>query len=128
MGKGKYPFLGGVHYENVLAFHSPILNKSEFTQQEGRKKGTVNRIHVTDKTRLLRACFVAIFTNINVFWSVNVGENLFQTNLSSRLSHKVCRFLSSPDLLCKFTNDIARTIILGTLVFQQTKQHLIGLG
>ena len=128
MGKGKYPFLGGVHYEKVFAFHSPILNKSEFTQQDGRKKTTVNRMRVTNKTRLFRACFVVIFTNINVFWSVNVGENLFQTNLLSRLSHKVCRLLSSPVLLRKFTDDIARTIILGTLVFQQTMQHLIGLG
>ena len=114
--------------KKFLAFHSPILNKSESTQQDGRKKRTVNRMRVTNKTRLLRACFVAIFTNINVFWSVNFGENLFQTNLLSRLSHKVCRLLSSPVLLRKFTDDIARTIILGTLVFQQTMQHLIGLG
>ena len=44
-----------------------------------------------------------IFTNINVFWSftkrsvykkVKFGEKLFQ--FLSRLSHKVCRFLSSP--------------------------------
>ena len=32
-----------------------------------------------------------------------VGEKLFQTNLLSRLSHKVCRLLSSPVLLRKFT-------------------------
>ena len=33
-----------------------------------------------------------------------VGEKLFQTNLLSRLSHKVCRLLSSPVLLRKFTS------------------------
>ena len=32
------------------------------------------------------------------------GEKLFQTKLLSRLSHKVCRLLSSPVLLRKFTN------------------------
>ena len=31
------------------------------------------------------------------------GEKLFQTKLLSRLSHKVCRPLSSPVLLRKFT-------------------------
>ena len=31
-------------------------------------------------------------------------EKLFQTNLLSWLSHKVCRLLSSPVLLRKFTN------------------------
>ena len=31
------------------------------------------------------------------------GEKLFQTKLLSRLSHKVCRLLSSPVLLRKFT-------------------------
>ena len=32
------------------------------------------------------------------------GEKLFQIKLLSRLSHKVCRLLSSPVLLRKFTN------------------------
>ena len=35
---------------------------------------------------------------------VKFGEKLFQTKLLSRLSHKVCRLLSSPVLLRKFTN------------------------
>ena len=35
-----------------------------------------------------------------------VGEKLFQTNLLSRLSHKVCRLLSSSVLLSKFTTII----------------------
>ena len=34
------------------------------------------------------------------------GVKLFQTKLLSRLSHKVCRLLSSPILLRKFTNII----------------------
>ena len=36
---------------------------------------------------------------------MNFGEKLFQAKLLSRLSHKVCRLLSSPVLLRKFTND-----------------------
>ena len=35
-----------------------------------------------------------------------VGEKLFQTNLLSRSSHKVCRLLSSPVLLRKFNTII----------------------
>ena len=71
---------------------------------------TANCMRVTDVTRLLRACFVVIFTNINVFWSftkrsvwrkLEFGEKLLQTKLLSRLSHKVCRLLSSPVLLRK---------------------------
>ena len=37
------------------------------------------------------------------------GERLFQTKLVSRLSHKVCRLLSSPVLLRKFT-----IVLIGT--------------
>ena len=33
---------------------------------------------------------------------VKFGVKLFQTKLLSRLSHKVCRLLSSPVLFCKF--------------------------
>ena len=33
------------------------------------------------------------------------GKKLFQAKLLSRLSHKVCRLLSSPVLLHKFTTD-----------------------
>ena len=49
---------------------------------------------------------------INIFWSftwrsvlrkVKLGGKLFQTKLLSRLSHKVCRLLSSAVLLRKFT-------------------------
>ena len=51
---------------------------------------------------------------INVFWSlkkrsvqrkVKFGGKFFQPKLLSRLSHKVCRLLSSPVLLRKFTNN-----------------------
>ena len=71
-------------------------------------------MRVTDVTRLLRACFVVIFTNINVFWSftkrcvwrkLKFGEKLFQTKLLSRLSHKVCRLLFCPVLLRKVHYD-----------------------
>ena len=44
------------------------------------------------------------FTKRSVWRKVTFGENLFQTKLLSRLSHKVCRLLSSPVLLRKFTN------------------------
>ena len=48
---------------------------------------------------------------------MNFGEKLFQAKLLSRLSHKVCRLLSSPVLLRKFTNKVPRTTLLfGTLV------------
>ena len=49
---------------------------------------------------------------INIFWSftkrsvyrkVKFGGKLFETKLLSRLSHKVCRLLSTPVLLRKFT-------------------------
>ena len=39
------------------------------------------------------------------------GEKLFQTKLLSRLSHKVCRLLSSPVLLRKFTNFVPRSLV-----------------
>ena len=41
----------------------------EFTQQDGKKKRTAKRLCVTNVTVLLLACFVVIFTYINVFWS-----------------------------------------------------------
>ena len=44
------------------------------------------------------------FTKRSVWRKVTFGENLFQTKLLSRLSHKVCCLLSSPVLLRKFTN------------------------
>ena len=40
---------------------------------------------------------------------VKFGEKILQTKLLSRLSHKVCRLLSSPVLLRKFTNYIVCT-------------------
>ena len=44
-------------------------DNSEFTQQDGRKKRMAKRLCVTNVTGLLLACFVVIFTNIDVFWS-----------------------------------------------------------
>ena len=46
---------------------------------------------------------------------VKFGEKLFQTKLLSRLSHKVCRLLSSPVLLRKSSN-----IPLGQTTKQKT--------
>ena len=46
---------------------APIVDNSEFKQQDGRKKKKVNRLRVTNVTRLLRACFVVVFTNTSMF-------------------------------------------------------------
>ena len=46
-----------------------------------------------------------------------VGEKLCQTNLLSRLSHKVCRLLSSPVLLRKFTNVFRTKVLIGETTF-----------
>ena len=46
-----------------------VLFTSEFTQQDGKKKRTAKRLCVTNVTVLWLACFVVIFTYINVFWS-----------------------------------------------------------
>ena len=86
---------------------------SEFTQQDGRKKRTAKRLSVTNVTGLLLACFVANSLKINVSYSstkrsvqrnVKFGGSKAKAELLSRLSHKVCRRLSSPVLLRKFTN------------------------
>ena len=47
------------------------------------------------------------------------GEKLFQTKLLSRLSHKVCRLLSSPVLLRKFINKRQRTVVW--LIYHQSE-------
>ena len=85
---------------------------SEFTQQDGRKKGTAKRLSVTNVTGLLLACFVTNSLKIDVSYSstkrsvqrnVKFGGSKAKAKLLSRLSHKVCRRLSSPVLLRKFT-------------------------
>ena len=60
------------------------------------------------------------------------GERLFQTKLLSRLSHKVCRLLSSPVLLRKFTiysEDTKRTELphAGESGFRNGKKFACGL-
>jgi len=86
---------------------------SEFTQQDGRKKRTAKHFSVTNVTGILLACFVANSLNIDVSYSstkrsvqrnVKFGGSKAKAKLLSRLSHKVCRRLSSPVLLRKFTN------------------------
>ena len=51
--------------------------------------------------------FSGRFKKISVQREVKFGEKLFQTKLLSRLSHKLCRLLPSPDLLLKFTINTA---------------------
>ena len=44
-----------------------------------------------------------------------MAARLFQTKLLSRLSHKVRRLLSSPVLMCKFTDNVTARRKLGKL-------------
>ena len=46
-------------------------------------------------------------------FKVKFGEKLFQTRSLSRLSHKVCRLLSSAVLLRKFTNKESKIHVYG---------------
>ena len=69
-------------------------------------------------TGLLLACFVGNSLNIDILCSstkrsvlgnVKFGGRFFQAKLLSCLSHKVCRRLSSPVLLRKFTTILNQT-------------------
>ena len=73
---------------------------------------TAKRLKAANVTGLLLACFVGNSLNINFFLlfykkicfrNVKFGGRFFQTKLLSRLSHNVCRRLSSSVLLRKFT-------------------------
>ena len=73
---------------------------------------TAKHLKAANVTGLLLACFVGNSLNINFFLlfykkicfrNVKFGKRFFQKKLLSRLSHKVCRRLSSPVLLRKFT-------------------------
>ena len=75
---------------------------------------TANRLCVTNVTGLLPACFLWCSINKTVFGSfikrsfkrnLKFGGNCFQTELLSRLSHKVCRRFPSAVPLRKFTSD-----------------------
>ena len=96
----------------LLNYDIFVKTSSEFTQQDGRKKRTAKRLIVTNVTGLLLACFVANSLKIDVSYSstkrsvqrnVKFGGSKAKAKLLSRLSHKVCRRLSSPVLLRKFT-------------------------
>ena len=87
---------------------------SEFTRQDGWKNKEDGKTLVRDESDKAITCvlcrylhltlmFSGRFTKISVQRKVKFGEELFQTKLLSRLSHKLCRLLSSPDLLLKFT-------------------------
>ena len=97
---------------------------SEFTEQDGRKKRMTKLLSVTNVMGLLLACFVGNSLNIDVFCSstkrsvqrnVKFCGRFFQTKLLSRLSHKVCRRLSSPVLLRKFTTFERYNVTVGSL-------------
>ena len=69
-------------------------------------------------TGLVVSCFVGNSLNIDilrsstkrsVFGNVKFGGRFFQAKLLSRLSHNVCRRLSSPVLLRKFTTILNQT-------------------
>ena len=55
--------------------------------------------------------FAVIFPLPSHYISSLFGEKLFQTKLLSRLSHKVCRHLSSPFPLHKFTIYLTETVL-----------------
>ena len=93
---------------SLLSFLLPITpctplnhdspSNSEFTQQVGSRKRMAKRLCETDVTGLLVRVLSWSSLHTNVFWSftkrsvwskVKFGENLFQTKLLSRLSHKV---------------------------------------
>ena len=57
--------------------------------------------------------FSGLLQKRSVSRKVKFGEKLFQTKLLSHLSNKVCRLLSSPVLLRKFTNTSKETRLQG---------------
>ena len=103
--------------ESISHVESGRGNNNEFTQQDCRKKRTAKRLSVTNVTGILIACFVANSLNIYVSCSstkrsvqrnVKFGGSKGKAKLFSSLSQKVCRCLSSPVLLRKFTNNGTR--------------------
>ena len=93
---------------------------SELTKQDGTKKRTAKRL-CDKRDRTITCVFVAkfnkyncvlIFTKRSFKRKVKFGGNCFQTELLSRLSHKVFRLLPSTVPLRKFTiNNISNSII-----------------
>ena len=69
---------------------------SEFTQQDCRKKRTAKRLCDKPDRAIAWECCRGLPL------SLMFSGLFFQTKLLSRLSHKVCRLLSSPVLLRKF--------------------------
>ena len=102
---------------------------SEFTRQDGRKNKEDGKTLVRDESDKVITCvlcrylhltlmFSGRFSKISVQRKVKFGEELFQTKLLSRLSHKLCRLLSSPDLLLKFTINTPWLFFSQSLVLQ----------
>ena len=69
---------------------------SEFTQRDGRKKSKTLVRDKRDRAIIWECCR-------GLPLSLMFSGLFFQTKLLSRLSHKVCRLLSFPVLLRKFT-------------------------
>ena len=83
-----------------------VLDITEFTQQDGRKKRTANPLCVTNVTRPLLVCFLVNFININVFWSVTKLKDLFKKFESEVwrkvISNKIIVTLVTQGLLSSF--------------------------
>ena len=119
----------------VLTVAVSVIN-SEFTQQDGGKKRTVKRLSVTNVTGLLLACFVANSLKIDVSYSstkrsvqrnVKFGGSKAKAKLLSRLSQKVCRRLSPPVLLRKFTIITPTRLLVKCIDLREQKLSTIWL-
>ena len=105
-----------------VAVYSDVLRQvnSEFTQQDGRKETTAKRFSVTKVTGLLLVCLSGIHLTLlfcsskkrSVKRNVKFGGRFFPNKIIVTLAHEVCRRLSSPVLLRKFTINVPTTGLL----------------
>ena len=100
--------------------------------QDGREKRTAKRLCVTNVTGLLPACFVVIFTYINVFWSFTkkiclkegkIWRKVFSNKITVTLVTKGCRLLSSPVLLRKLTINRMNSSDTASLIYGTQTQR-----
>ena len=79
----KFMFCRGRKHKTTTFFffpelwHSPLDN-SEFTQQDGRKKKTAERLCVTNVTRLFLTCFVCRDLHLTSMFSGLLQKDLFK--------------------------------------------------
>ena len=96
---------------------------------DGREKRTAKRLCVTNVTGLLPACFVVIFTYINVFWSFTkkkegkIWQKVFSNKIIVTLVTKGCRLLSSPVLLRKLTINRMNSSDTASLIYSTQTQR-----